>query len=50
MAKRKIISIDEKKCNGCGLCLPNCPGQPSRKVKGSKGLIRKEVLNVLLSM
>lgn len=25
MAKRKIISIDEKKCNGCGLCLPNCP-------------------------
>ncbi len=25
MAKRKIISIDKKKCNGCGLCLPNCP-------------------------
>jgi ferredoxin len=23
--KRKIISIDEKKCNGCGLCIPNCP-------------------------
>ncbi len=25
MAKRKIITIDEHKCNGCGLCLPNCP-------------------------
>ena len=23
--KRKIIEINEKKCNGCGLCLPNCP-------------------------
>jgi ferredoxin len=23
--KRKIIKIDQNKCNGCGLCLPNCP-------------------------
>ncbi len=23
--KRKIITIDEVKCNGCGLCIPNCP-------------------------
>jgi len=22
--KRKIIKIDENKCNGCGLCIPNC--------------------------
>jgi ferredoxin len=25
MAKRKIIKINEAKCTGCGLCLPNCP-------------------------
>ena len=25
MAKRKIIEIDEDKCTGCGLCIPNCP-------------------------
>ncbi|MGQ9509157.1 MAG: ATP-binding protein [Thermodesulfobacteriota bacterium] len=24
MAKRKIIWIDEQKCTGCGLCIPNC--------------------------
>ena len=23
--KRKIIRIDQDKCNGCGLCIPNCP-------------------------
>jgi len=23
--KRKIIRIDEDKCNGCGQCIPNCP-------------------------
>ncbi len=25
MSKRKVIKIDEDKCTGCGLCIPNCP-------------------------
>ena len=25
MAERKIIKIDQDKCNGCGECIPNCP-------------------------
>ncbi len=25
MAKRKVITIEEVKCNGCALCIPNCP-------------------------
>jgi Pyruvate/2-oxoacid:ferredoxin oxidoreductase delta subunit len=25
MSKRKIIKIDQDKCNGCSLCIPNCP-------------------------
>lgn len=25
MAKRKIIRIDDQKCNGCAECIPNCP-------------------------
>ena len=24
MVKRNIVEIDEDKCNGCGLCIPNC--------------------------
>ncbi len=25
MIKRDIIKIDKEKCNGCKLCIPNCP-------------------------
>lgn len=39
MAKRKIISIDEKKCNGCGLCVPNCPEGAIRIIEHKARLI-----------
>lgn len=39
MAKRKIIKIDEKKCNGCGLCIPNCPEGALKIIDGKARLI-----------
>ena len=39
MVKRKIISIDEKKCNGCGLCIPNCPEGALQVIDGKARLI-----------
>lgn len=39
MAKRKIIKIDSGKCNGCGLCLPNCPEGALQIIDGKARLI-----------
>ena len=39
MAKRKIIKIDEEKCNGCGLCIPNCPEGAIQIIDGKAHLI-----------
>lgn len=39
MAKRKIIKIDEDKCNGCGLCIPNCPEGALQVIDGKARLI-----------
>ncbi|MFH1655012.1 MAG: 4Fe-4S binding protein [Candidatus Omnitrophota bacterium] len=39
MAKRKIIKIDELKCNGCGLCIPNCPEGALQIIDGKARLI-----------
>lgn len=39
MAKRKIIKIDDKKCNGCGLCIPNCPEGALQIIDGKARLI-----------
>lgn len=39
MAKRKIIKIDEKKCNGCGLCIPNCPEGAMQIINGKARLV-----------
>ena len=37
--KRKIINIDFDKCNGCGLCLPNCPEGALQLIDGKARLV-----------
>jgi Pyruvate/2-oxoacid:ferredoxin oxidoreductase delta subunit len=39
MAKRKIIKIDAEKCNGCALCIPNCPEGALQIIDGKARLI-----------
>jgi len=39
MAKRKIINIDAEKCNGCGLCIPNCPEGAMQIIDGKVRLV-----------
>ncbi len=38
-AKRKIIKINEEKCNGCGLCIPNCPEGALQIIDGKVRLV-----------
>lgn len=37
--KREIIKIDEEKCNGCGLCIPNCHEGALQLIDGKARLI-----------
>ncbi|MBN2344962.1 MAG: 4Fe-4S binding protein [Candidatus Aminicenantes bacterium] len=37
--KRKIIHIDQELCNGCGLCLPNCPEGALQLIDGKARLV-----------
>lgn len=37
--KRQIIRIDEEKCNGCGLCIPNCPEGALQIIDGKARLV-----------
>jgi len=37
--KRKIIKIDEEKCNGCGVCIPDCPEGALQVIDGKARLV-----------
>ncbi len=39
MAKRKIITINEELCNGCGNCIPNCPEGALQVIDGKARLV-----------
>jgi ferredoxin len=39
MSVRKIITIDEDVCNGCGLCIPNCPEGALQIIDGKVRLV-----------
>ena len=39
MAKREIIKIETDKCNGCGLCIPNCPEGAIQIIDGKARLV-----------
>jgi len=37
--KRQIIKIDKELCNGCGLCIPNCPEGALQVIDGKARLV-----------
>lgn len=39
VAQRQIIEIDEGKCTGCGLCIPNCPEGALQIIDGKARLV-----------
>ena len=43
MARRKVIRIDEGKCNGCGLCIPNC-SEGALEIRDGKARLMSEVV------
>jgi len=41
VAVRKIVRIDQQKCNGCGQCIVNCPEGALRIVDGKARLVKE---------
>jgi Pyruvate/2-oxoacid:ferredoxin oxidoreductase delta subunit len=42
MTTRKIVRIDEEKCNGCGLCIPNCVERALQIIDGKAKLLSEK--------
>jgi len=42
MATRKIVKIDEEKCTGCGLCIPNCAEGALQIINGKARLVSEK--------
>lgn len=42
MATRKIVKIDEDKCNGCGLCVPSCAEGAIQIIDGKARLVKEQ--------
>jgi NAD-dependent dihydropyrimidine dehydrogenase PreA subunit len=45
--KRKIVLIDAEKCNGCGLCVPNCAEGAIQVVDGKARLVAENLCDGL---
>lgn len=39
--KRKVIKIDDEKCDGCGLCIPSCPEGALQIIDGKAKLVKE---------
>ncbi len=46
-ARRKIIKIDEDKCDGCGLCVPACHEGALKIVDGKVRLVKESYCDAL---
>jgi NAD-dependent dihydropyrimidine dehydrogenase PreA subunit len=42
LVERKIVKIDEEKCNGCGECIPNCAEGALKIIKGKAKIVKDE--------
>ena len=49
MAVRQIVHIDEDKCNGCGLCVPNCAEGAIQIIDGKAKLLAENLCDGLES-